>query len=87
MAVNESRELSKPTANGQPKTAFNGQSVKSLRSGSMSDKTITISLDKYEDLVADSDWLRCLEQAGVDDWEGVDYAAQLFREMGQTEDE
>jgi hypothetical protein len=53
----------------------------------MSDKTITISLDKYEDLVADSDWLRCLEQAGVDDWEGVDYAAQLFREMGQTEDE
>lgn len=28
----------------------------------------------------DSNWLRCLEMAGVDNWDGWDYASELLKE-------
>lgn len=29
----------------------------------------------------DLEWLRCLESAGVDNWDGVDYAYEMFNEI------
>jgi hypothetical protein len=39
---------------------------------------ITISKEEYDDLIRDQTWLRALEAAGVDNWEGVDYAHDLM---------
>jgi hypothetical protein len=36
--------------------------------------------DGYHRLLADSDWLRCLQFAGVDNWEGYDYAKDLLND-------
>lgn len=41
---------------------------------------ITIPLEEYEELKERSDWLNILEQAGVENWEGMSYAVQLFQE-------
>ena len=34
--------------------------------------------EEYADLVRDSDWLACLEAAGVDNWEGYDVAIRML---------
>lgn len=36
-----------------------------------------ISKDEYEQLLAESQFLSCLEAAGVDNWEGYEIAIQL----------
>jgi len=41
---------------------------------------ITIRRAEYDKLVKDADWLRCLEMAGVDNWIGMDHAADMKRE-------
>lgn len=46
----------------------------------VSTKTITIALDTYKDLLERSKWLQALEEAGVDNWEGISYAYELFEE-------
>jgi small-conductance mechanosensitive channel len=40
----------------------------------------TISDEEYEQLKERDNWLTCLENAGVDNWEGWDYAVDLKRE-------
>lgn len=34
----------------------------------------------FDELVADSNWLGCLEAAGVDNWEGYCYAQEMSEE-------
>jgi len=46
----------------------------------MSEETVTISKQEYERLKEDSFWLGCLEAAGVDNWQGIDYAIDLREE-------
>lgn len=46
----------------------------------MNEKTVTISKEEYESLKEDALWLQCLENAGVDNWEGYDYARELLNE-------
>lgn len=41
------------------------------------EELITITVKEYNQLLKDSDWLRCLEQAGVDNWEGYSFAIDL----------
>ena len=41
---------------------------------------ITISRAEYESLLEDSRWLQALENAGVDNWPGIDFARELFNE-------
>jgi len=41
---------------------------------------ITIKMSEYENLKQRSKWLGYLEAAGVDNWEGVEYANQLRTE-------
>lgn len=46
---------------------------------------ITITLEEYEALAKDANWLLALESAGVDNWEGYDEARQIYRDMGGKE--
>jgi hypothetical protein len=41
---------------------------------------ITIPKAEYENLLADAKMLRALEAAGVDNWEGFEYAQEMFDE-------
>ena len=34
----------------------------------------------FEQVKEKLDWLQCLEAAGVDNWEGYDYAGDMYRE-------
>ena len=50
----------------------------------MSNEMITISKKEYEDMLDDLTWLTCLEDAGVDNWSGYEYAVQLLKEMKEA---
>ena len=45
----------------------------------MDKETITIPLEEYQDLQESSKFLSCLEAAGVDNWDGYDYALEEFQ--------
>lgn len=40
--------------------------------------TITISQADYDELVSDQRFLQCLRNAGVDNWDGYDFAQEEF---------
>ena len=42
---------------------------------------ITISKKEYEELIEDQKLLQCLQDAGVDNWSGYDYAMEMMQEM------
>lgn len=44
------------------------------------DHTITIDLDEYTHLIERYEWLKCLEEAGVDNTGAYDHACQLWYE-------
>ena len=51
----------------------------------MSDReTVTIPKEEYESLLEDSRFLAALRAAGVDNWEGYDYA---FDYLGEDEED
>lgn len=41
---------------------------------------VTIPKSEYEELLERDRWLTALEGAGVDNWDGIDYAGELFNE-------
>ena len=45
------------------------------------EETITISKKEYESLLKDQKLLQCLQGAGVDNWEGYDYALEMMEEI------
>lgn len=51
------------------------------------EETVTISKKEYDSLVSDSLWLGDLEDAGVDNWPGIDYAweERAIREARDSE--
>lgn len=52
----------------------------------MPEDTITISKEEYADLLRDSKFLQCLEDAGVDNWNGYEHACQAMGELEEDED-
>jgi len=42
------------------------------------ESTVTITLSEYNELIEDQNFLRALEAAGVDNWEGYDFAEELM---------
>lgn len=44
------------------------------------EETVTISKKEYEELLEDQLLLQCLQGAGVDNWEGYDYALEMMEE-------
>jgi len=51
----------------------------------MNEETVTISKKEYESLKEDARWLQCLENAGVDNWPGIEFAYDLKREMEEDD--
>lgn len=49
--------------------------------------TVEITREEYARLVGDSEWLSCLEAAGVDNWEGYDYALEILHERADEDEE
>lgn len=47
-------------------------------------EVITIPKEEYESLKEDSLFLSCLEAAGVDNWDGYDYAIGMYKEEDQS---
>lgn len=45
------------------------------------EEMVTITKKEYDSLKEDSNWLMCLDNAGVDNWTGVDFAREIQREM------
>ena len=43
------------------------------------EEIVTITKKEYEDLLDSQKWLDALEGAGVDNWSGYGYAAELYR--------
>ena len=52
----------------------------------MSEKTITISQDEYDQLRRDSEFLECLYSAGVDNWDGYEYAQDMMEELEEADE-
>ena len=44
----------------------------------LADETITVLKSEYILLQSRDEWLNCLEGAGVDNWEGFDYAVEIW---------
>lgn len=44
----------------------------------MDNDMVTISSNEYRDLLEDQRWRQCFQNAGVDNWEGYDYAMEDF---------
>lgn len=49
------------------------------------DEMITIPKELYDDLIDDQQFLNCLQSAGVDNWEGYDYAVEEYQSMKDDE--
>lgn len=47
------------------------------------EETVTISKKEYESLLEDQWFLQCLQRAGVDNWNGYDYAVELSQEEAE----
>lgn len=48
---------------------------------------ITITKKEYNDLCDRVAWLACLEEAGVDNWEGFDEARKIWNEEYESEED
>lgn len=48
--------------------------------------TVTISKVEYQELIQDQKFLRCLEGAGVDNWDGYDFAREEYNMANPDED-
>ncbi len=43
-------------------------------------ETVTIPKHEYQRLLQAADWVDCLEAAGVDNWDGIEEAIDMFNE-------
>ena len=44
------------------------------------EEMVTIPKDYYEKLLGESEFLNCLQAAGVDNWDGYSYAQEMMDE-------
>lgn len=44
---------------------------------------VTIPKSEYDSLKGDANWRACVEAAGVDNWQGFDYAMEMLREEAE----
>jgi len=42
------------------------------------DGTVILTQEEYDELKSDQDFLHCLQGAGVDNWDGYEYAQEAF---------
>lgn len=41
---------------------------------------VEITQEQYDYFLENERWIECLEEAGVDNWDGYEFARDLFRE-------
>lgn len=51
----------------------------------MSEKTITITIEEYDELLEDSRFLCALQGAGVDNWNGYENAQEMIEEWDKED--
>lgn len=47
----------------------------------MTKETVTITIEEYDELLEAVIWLDALDAAGVDNWEGIDEAREIYNDM------
>lgn len=47
-------------------------------SDDIGEEFVTIRREEYEELLAAAGWLDALEAAGVDNWDGIDFAREIL---------
>lgn len=52
--------------------------------GKWDEDFVPVPREEYEELVEKSMWLDALESAGVDNWDGIDYAQEIYDEMNSA---
>lgn len=50
------------------------------------EEVITVPKAKWDELLKRLSWLNALEDAGVDNWEGISYAYELYEEYKDDEE-
>lgn len=50
-------------------------------------QTVTISVNRYEELIKTERLLECLYATGLDNWDGYDYAIDMFEDESKSENE
>lgn len=53
----------------------------------MSNVTVTIPKEEYEEILKAAIFLECLQSAGVDNWSGYSYACELYNEGINNDEE
>lgn len=51
--------------------------------GGLIDDTVNIPRSEYEELLESRAWLEALEAAGVDNWDGFDYAQETYNQLNE----
>ena len=51
-----------------------------MSSTEKTEETVTITRKQYDRLCEDSDFLNCLRNAGVDNWDGYEYACAEYNQ-------
>lgn len=52
----------------------------------MENDTVTIPRKMYEELIESQRWLVALESAGVDNWDGYDFAREILEEWDNDDE-
>lgn len=52
--------------------------------GKWDEDFVPVPREEYEELVEKSMWLDALESAGVDNWDGIDCAHEIYDEMNSA---
>lgn len=52
----------------------------------MGNDTVTISRKMYEELIESQRWLTALKSAGVDNWDGYDFAKEILEEWDNDDE-
>lgn len=47
-------------------------------------ETVTITRSEYEELIINQDMLSALREAGVDNWEGYNYAIDIYNSIEEN---
>jgi len=48
------------------------------------DPRVTISCAEYNRLLERDDWLQCMEACGVDNWQGIDDAIDMYNDKNEV---
>lgn len=52
----------------------------------LTDGSVVVSAKWWAVIQDEMTWLACLDEAGVDDWDGIDYAHELYDEIQKVDE-